>query len=122
MAREVGWNLTALRECSKVKLTQEMFCVRLGITKTMYAKWEAGIQLPDPGIVYEICAKFNVTFSFVYEGTYSDVNPNLAASISRRRAEIEQGIGRKARRNSGTGRAARKSHLSVVTVNDAVTS
>lgn len=119
LAREVGFNLVALRQCSKIKLTQEMFCVRLGITKTMYAKWEAGIALPDPGVVYEICAKFGVTFSFVYEGNYSDLNLNLAASIARRRAEIEQGIGRRARRTKDTTPSGRKSRLRLVAGNDA---
>ena len=66
ITEQIGSNIKRLRK--EHKKTQEQVSESIGISRTVYTRYENGeIEIPSPMIV-GICAALNVTVSDIYEG------------------------------------------------------
>lgn len=64
----VGFRLRSLRE--GLGLTQAQMAARIGSATSgqMWGNYEAGDRRPEIDTAYIICAKFNVTIAWIYDG------------------------------------------------------
>lgn len=73
--------LREIRKSIKPKLSQEKFGELLGITRTAYAKYEAGIVVPSDTFIQLLCSKFNVSEEWLRTGAGSMHRSDIDAQV-----------------------------------------
>lgn len=96
LRKAIGLRLEAVR--TYFDLRQEDVGNMLGIDRTGYQRWEAGRTWPNPYLLLQFCAKFNVDFNFIYSGSLSGLPLHFAAALVVWRPAITRPTFRKAYR------------------------
>ena len=73
--------LREIRKSIKPKLSQERFGELLGITRTAYAKYEAGLVTPSDTFIQLLCAKFNISEEWLRTGAGSMHKSDIDAQV-----------------------------------------
>ena len=63
-------------------LTQSEFGERIGVTRDAIAAYERGVTVKEP-IIRLICKEFNIDYSWLAEGTDTDMSTTMSSSNSR---------------------------------------
>ena len=73
--------LREIRKSMTPKLSQERFGELLGITRTAYAKYEAGLVIPSDTFIQLLCTKFNIDEHWLRTGEGEMYKNDLDAQV-----------------------------------------
>lgn len=69
---KIGKFISEIRKAKKI--TQEQLAEKLGVSKNAVSKWERGLNLPDVGIMQELCNTLGISLNEFFAGEYLKEN------------------------------------------------
>ncbi len=87
----IGKQISFLR--NKFKMTQEDLAIKIGVSKQTVSNWETGLKTPRMGAIQNLSDLFNVSKSFIIEGSDEQDSPDEITNIysqldSKRKKEV----------------------------------
>jgi len=71
-------------------MTQGEMAELIGVDQSAWSKYESGKKLPDTFRLRAICARFKVSYEYIYVGTLIGVHPRLAMELAARSPILAQ--------------------------------